>query len=152
MVVEYERYRVLNYIRLTLGHALASRICWSTDWSCSMYLEGWLAKDLAHGPWAGDRFCIATMDEMPLTPEGEAWKDVTVEVDAFLWHVWRHHNMGDPLCEEEFRGVPGGDPATAAEREEDEAEAEEAAREGEEAERADPVKLELWRPRKVIYW
>ena len=64
----------------------------------------------------------------PLAPTSELWKDVTEEVDTFLWHVWRHARKGDPLCGEEFKDVLGGDPSTAAKRE-----AEEEAKEAQEA-------------------
>ena len=104
-----------------LMQALLARVCWSPSRDCAMWLEDWLARELTQGSWAGDRFYITTIEEAPpLAPTGEPWKDVTEEVETFLWHVWRHAEMYDPLCGEEFKGIPGGDPSTAAKREAEE--------------------------------
>ena len=73
-----------------------------------MWLEKELSEQLGHGPWAGDRFVIATMEEMPLTDDGKPWNDISVEADAFLYHLWRHDQKGEPLCKPGQQGVPSG--------------------------------------------
>ena len=56
--------------RIGFNQVLLSKICWSSDPSCSMLHE----ERLTRGPWAGDRFEITTMDEMV---KGINWQDVT---------------------------------------------------------------------------
>ena len=86
--------------RITLVHALLSRICYSPDDSISMgcgeeYLEG-----LIKGPWAGDRFRITTAGEMPTLKGGKEWKDVTKDVNRLLRHLLRHE-FPEQGCETE---------------------------------------------------
>ena len=90
-----------DWSELNLVHVLLSRICWSGDEPSNnaLWLEEELSNQLGRGPWAGDRFVIATMEEMPLTDDGVEWKDVSEEAYAFLYHLWRHEEMGEPLCE-----------------------------------------------------
>ena len=54
--------------------------------------------ELGRGKWAGDRFCVATMAEMPLTPEGSEWVDVSEETAEYVYHLWRHAEASEPLC------------------------------------------------------
>lgn len=73
---------------LGLMHALLSRICWSTDDSISMVCGKEYKERLVKGPWAGDRFCIATLVTMPNPRVAKKWVDVTAEVDELLVHIW----------------------------------------------------------------
>jgi hypothetical protein len=65
------------------GQLILSRICWSTDDSCSMYYEG----PLHRGPWAGDRFRIVTLDVFERRTSGEEWKDVSTEAAEWLKEI-----------------------------------------------------------------
>ena len=70
-------------------HALLSQICWSEIPEFAMDLDDETSQKLVHGPWAGDRFCITRLDELPELPKGlEEWLDVTEKVNAFLLSVW----------------------------------------------------------------
>ena len=62
------------------GQLIVSRICWSTDPSCSMHFEG----PIHRGVWAGDRFKIVTADVFETRTSGEEWKDVSVEATEWL--------------------------------------------------------------------
>ena len=65
----------LPYCRADLGHALLARICWSSE-DCTGLDRNPTRID--RGPWAGDRFCITTLDRLAKPKEGEAqWKDVS---------------------------------------------------------------------------
>ncbi|KAI1796843.1 hypothetical protein LXA43DRAFT_490204 [Ganoderma leucocontextum] len=65
----------LPYCRADLGHALLARICWASE-DCTG-LEGNPTR-VERGPWAGDRFCITTMDRVAKQKKGEPqWKDVS---------------------------------------------------------------------------
>lgn len=66
-----------------LGLVLFSRICWSTDHSCSMPES--VSDRLAMGPWAGDRFEIVPREKMGRNIE---WKDITEEAVAWLRDIW----------------------------------------------------------------
>ncbi|KAI0758170.1 hypothetical protein C8Q74DRAFT_1373202 [Fomes fomentarius] len=74
--------------QLGLVHALLSRICWSTDDSISMVCGKECKERLVKGPWAGDRFCIATLETMPNPRVAKKWVDVTAEADELLVHIW----------------------------------------------------------------
>ncbi|KAI0722519.1 hypothetical protein C8Q76DRAFT_364518 [Earliella scabrosa] len=71
-----------------LAHALLARICWSSALLDDLECEGGFKERLAHGPWAGDRFCITTLELLPGIEEGRAWQDVTQEVHELLSHIW----------------------------------------------------------------
>ncbi|KAM5542354.1 hypothetical protein V8D89_003813 [Ganoderma adspersum] len=93
--------------RITLAHALLSRICYSPDNSISMecgeeYLDG-----LVKGPWVGDRFRITSADEMPPLKGGKEWKDVTKDVNRLLRHLLRHE-FPEKDCETEDDEKVGG--------------------------------------------
>ncbi|KAL7282739.1 hypothetical protein ACG7TL_004213 [Trametes sanguinea] len=60
---------------ITLAHILISQICWSDDESCSLPTYGFEER-IRRGVWAGDRFCITTLDNLPKLESGE-WKDVS---------------------------------------------------------------------------
>lgn len=66
---------------INLGHALLSRICWSSDPSISMSYD----KDLHRGPWAGDRVAVTALDRLKF---GIEWKDVSKEVVDVLCDIW----------------------------------------------------------------
>ncbi|KAI0758174.1 hypothetical protein C8Q74DRAFT_1303621 [Fomes fomentarius] len=72
-----------------LMHALLSRICWSVDPSISMCCDKKYKERLTKGPWAGDRFCVVTLETMPRPNVAKEWKDVTAEVDKLLAHLWK---------------------------------------------------------------
>ncbi|KAI0690322.1 hypothetical protein BC835DRAFT_1417896 [Cytidiella melzeri] len=68
-----------------LGHALLSRICWSSDDSISMPYKN-PSNPLHRGSWAGDRFEVTTLDK--LRPD-IAWRDVSEEVADTLREIYR---------------------------------------------------------------
>ncbi|TFK94879.1 hypothetical protein K466DRAFT_571517 [Polyporus arcularius HHB13444] len=78
---------------VNLAHALLSRICWSASTDVGMACEDGFRAQLTRGPWAGDRFCITTLELLPeLDSEGSrSWTDVTREVHALLSHVWNNN-------------------------------------------------------------
>ena len=63
---------------LTLGHALMSRIVWSSGSSVNMALSKEFADKFAHGVWTGCAFDIVSFGEWK--ERDEDWKDVSVEV------------------------------------------------------------------------
>ena len=83
--------------RFGLMNGLMARICWATDPSMSMCCGEEYEERLAKGPWAGDRFCITTVEEMPRLKigAGKEWKDVTSEVDELLVHLWKKNLVDD---------------------------------------------------------
>ena len=87
-------------VPISLTDALVSRICWSGDAPANndMDLDEAQHMELGRGKWAGDRFCVATMAEMPLTPEGSEWVDVSEETAEYVYHLWRHAEASEPLC------------------------------------------------------
>ncbi len=83
-----------GFNRVTLAHAMLSRICYSLDPGvadeyCGEEFVGRFGK----GPWAGDRFCIRSEDDMPVPQAGSRgfteWTDVTEEVNRLLGNLWR---------------------------------------------------------------
>ena len=86
--LEEEADTTLDYLSLfttrppNLGHALFSRICWSSDDSTSLVYAGGIHR----GSWAGDRFEVTTMARLR---RGIDWKDVSDEVVDFLRKVWK---------------------------------------------------------------
>ena len=85
--------------RVSLTHAMLSRICYSLDTSVADEFcgEEFVGK-FGRGPWAGDRFCIIREDDMP-APETECgfteWVDVTEEVNRLLGNLWREMGYGE---------------------------------------------------------
>ncbi|PIL37570.1 hypothetical protein GSI_01264 [Ganoderma sinense ZZ0214-1] len=77
----------MEYWRVTLAHALLARVCYSPDDSISMCCGEEYKDGLVKGPWAGDRFRIISMDEMPVLKGGKRWRDVTGEVNELLCHL-----------------------------------------------------------------
>ncbi|KAI0683677.1 hypothetical protein BC835DRAFT_1423075 [Cytidiella melzeri] len=68
-----------------LGHAMLSRICWSSDSSIAMSYEN-EKNPLHRGSWAGDRFEVTTMDRLRSDIE---WRDVSKEVADTLLDIYR---------------------------------------------------------------
>ena len=103
---------------LTIMNALFARICWfgPDPRNNPMRLDAAQREELGRGKWAGDRFCITTLDNMPLTPEGKEWVDVSEETTEFVYHMWRHAERGDTLCD-----TLAGAGAAKRSRDEDEA-------------------------------
>ena len=86
---------------MSLINALLARICWSGSPEYStMKLDRAQHWEIGRGRWAGDRFCITTMEEMAHAPDGREWVDVSEEIAEFLFHLWRNARRGDPLCDE----------------------------------------------------
>ncbi|EIW75285.1 hypothetical protein CONPUDRAFT_169657 [Coniophora puteana RWD-64-598 SS2] len=69
----------------TLGDALVSRICWSTDPSCSMSAH---CDDITRGPWAGDAFDITSMEDFQKEENFYQWADAAEEVCEALRQCW----------------------------------------------------------------
>ncbi|KZO92453.1 hypothetical protein CALVIDRAFT_540916 [Calocera viscosa TUFC12733] len=67
-----------------LGDALMSRICWSSDPSCSMWGQ---PEDLTRGPWAGDRFDVITVEEFD-KEDKDQWQDASEDVCRVLKNCW----------------------------------------------------------------
>ncbi|RPD81361.1 hypothetical protein L226DRAFT_566143 [Lentinus tigrinus ALCF2SS1-7] len=79
---------------VNLGHALLSRICWSSSADIGMVCEDEYRAQLMKGPWAGDRFCVTTMELLPeLEDSAVVWRDVTAEAQALLSHIWDNNSM-----------------------------------------------------------
>ena len=66
-----------------LGHALVTQICWSSDPSGCVIGN--------QGRWAGNRFCITTLDRMPSPPEGKEWVDVSGKLVRCVENVWSEY-------------------------------------------------------------
>ena len=85
-----------------LAHALLARICWSSSREVGMVCADDYRPQLTAGTWAGDRFCVTSLDALPelgvdLTDgEGEkrelGWRDVTLEVGEVLAHIWGNNS------------------------------------------------------------
>ncbi|CDO70349.1 hypothetical protein BN946_scf184755.g3 [Trametes cinnabarina] len=92
---EYIRRDALKLVpeQVTLAHALISQVCWSADYSCALPVAGFEEK-IERGPWAGDRFCITTVDRMPKLDAGE-WVDVSAAVDQMLAVMCEHEFSDD---------------------------------------------------------
>ncbi|RPD60146.1 hypothetical protein L226DRAFT_486782 [Lentinus tigrinus ALCF2SS1-7] len=73
--------------KLDLGHALLTRICWSTE----KPMDTPDSMKMHRGPWVGDRFYITTMDRRCMPSEGDdwEWKDVSGQVVRDLVRVYR---------------------------------------------------------------
>ena len=85
-----------------LSRVLLSRICWSSDPSCSMH-EGPL--QLHRGPWAGDRFDVRVLDDVieSMKDEGK-WVDVTRIAAREIYDLCKRDGYYD--CEQDFEEEP----------------------------------------------
>ncbi|RDX55341.1 hypothetical protein OH76DRAFT_1551809 [Lentinus brumalis] len=93
----------MEYVRSDIGFgldvALLSRICWcSKSTEFALQCEGVYRERLMRGPWAGDRFCITTLDMLSEVFKGQEGKDVSGETEALLQHLW---TLKHPLAAEE---------------------------------------------------
>ncbi|KAI1791470.1 hypothetical protein LXA43DRAFT_889272 [Ganoderma leucocontextum] len=80
-------------VAMTLVAALISRICYSIDNSIEFMCGEAYAGKLAKGPWAGDRFCIRSAQDMAVERPWTGciwteWNDVTEEVNGLLCQLW----------------------------------------------------------------
>ena len=80
-----------------LAHALLARICWSSSREVGMVCADDYRPQLTAGTWAGDRFCVTSLDvlpetEMDLSDEKREWRDVTREVSEVLAHIWEKNS------------------------------------------------------------
>ena len=66
------------------GQVVLSRICWSTD---NYALRNSYRGNIHKGPWAGNRFDIATLETVEF--EGSQWVDVSDEVSAEMNGIWQ---------------------------------------------------------------
>nr|VWP00518.1 Lmo0105 protein [Ganoderma boninense] len=74
---------------VTLMNALLLRICYSPSGGTTVWCDDEDERQgLINGAWAGDRFRVTSMAEMPLLEGGRQWKDVTEEVAELLWNIW----------------------------------------------------------------
>ncbi|KAI0758148.1 hypothetical protein C8Q74DRAFT_1373185 [Fomes fomentarius] len=97
---EYVRENALTVARgrgarVTWGHILLSKICWSSDTHTGM-TSGQSAgiRALHRGAWSGGRFCITTLDSLPEAEVemgfvawgegGRGWRDVSAEANELL--------------------------------------------------------------------
>ncbi|TFK94881.1 hypothetical protein K466DRAFT_593178 [Polyporus arcularius HHB13444] len=83
----------MEYVRSDIGFgldvALLSRICWcSKSAEFALRCEGEYRERLMRGPWAGDRFCITTLDMLSEVFQGQEGKDVSGETEDLLQHLW----------------------------------------------------------------
>ncbi|KAI0658613.1 hypothetical protein C8Q70DRAFT_178944 [Cubamyces menziesii] len=87
----------------TLSHALAVKIMWCPG-------ETWLyvgcseayAERIVQGDWAGDRFCMVTLDTMPKLGGGREWQDATDDVRPVLQHLWDMNEFEDFGSRDDF--------------------------------------------------
>ncbi len=71
--------------RLGFGHVVWSRICWSSDNSCSMSYTG----NIHRGVWAGHRFDITTLDRHKRDSSKQTeWKDISQEIADEIAKIW----------------------------------------------------------------
>ncbi|KAI1795026.1 hypothetical protein LXA43DRAFT_970718 [Ganoderma leucocontextum] len=87
-----------------LAHALLARICWSSSREVGMVCADDYRPQLTAGTWAGDRFCVTSLDVLPeletetdlLDPDRDGekreWRDVTREVSEVLAHIWENNS------------------------------------------------------------
>lgn len=71
-----------------LAHALLSQICWSSSSEFDIFCEQPYKARLTQGPWAGDRFCVTTLEHLSDLEGGREWEDVTSSVREMLGHIW----------------------------------------------------------------
>ncbi|EJF62202.1 hypothetical protein DICSQDRAFT_135794 [Dichomitus squalens LYAD-421 SS1] len=116
--------------RVTLAHALLSRICWSTEPGISMMCGEKYRDSLVQGPWAGDRFRIVSADSMPAPKVGTDWKDVTKDVNRLLRHLWRHEMEDDTVHSDDDEENKEGNEESGEDGEESRQEGEESGEEG----------------------
>ncbi|KII95831.1 hypothetical protein PLICRDRAFT_231146 [Plicaturopsis crispa FD-325 SS-3] len=86
-----------------IGDVILSRICWSSDPSCSMDKRD--SERLTRGVWAGDRLDVVTLAAL----DSEPWKDITEEVREDLISLWDHEYRVNPfqLAAEKEEGKGG---------------------------------------------
>ncbi|KAI0751178.1 hypothetical protein C8Q80DRAFT_1268458 [Daedaleopsis nitida] len=91
--VRQDGLTVPNYVNLV--HALLARICWSSTADVGMIQQDDFQDVLTRGSWAGDRFCITTLESLPdlITGVKMAWKDVTSDVRELLSEVWQKNGF-----------------------------------------------------------
>ncbi|KII95836.1 hypothetical protein PLICRDRAFT_34794 [Plicaturopsis crispa FD-325 SS-3] len=78
-----------------LGEVVLSRVCWSSDYSCSMNRA--IGDRIARGVWAGDRFDIVNMTSLDALPDVEQWKDISDEVREEIRSMWVIERGQDPF-------------------------------------------------------
>ncbi|TFK94882.1 hypothetical protein K466DRAFT_657400 [Polyporus arcularius HHB13444] len=84
-----------------LDSALLSRVCWCTEpEDFDLRCEGEYRMRLMRGPWAGDRFCIVTLDMLEEVFDGKEGKDVSEETRALLQHIWTFRTRAEEEVEE----------------------------------------------------
>ncbi|KAI0690317.1 hypothetical protein BC835DRAFT_1528887 [Cytidiella melzeri] len=96
---EYVRQSVIQEIdqderfphNYDLGHAMLSRICWSSEASTSMRCQGKLKEPLHRGCWAGDRLEVTPIGKIRSDIE---WDDVSEEVADTLRQIYRYEYEG----------------------------------------------------------
>ncbi|KAI0334946.1 hypothetical protein GY45DRAFT_966137 [Cubamyces sp. BRFM 1775] len=88
---EYVRHAALpdvpDFEDVSLAHALIVQVLWSTCPSCNTDIPEEYEGRVSRGHWAGDRFCVTTMETMPeLAPGIGEWRDVSDDVAKYLRH------------------------------------------------------------------
>ena len=73
-------------LTITLGQAMLSMICWSTDSSCALRCD---AQRLTRGPWTGDAFRVTTFERWDPEQDTQTWRDATDEIVEWLEELWR---------------------------------------------------------------
>lgn len=88
---------------LGFGEALLSRICWSSDGSCSMMDT----TNICRGVWAGHCFDITTLaSHQEKTANGEEWTDASEEVAQEMAKIYESNcgtDWREDLCREHRR-------------------------------------------------
>ncbi|KAL7265922.1 hypothetical protein RUND412_011548, partial [Rhizina undulata] len=89
--------RIIDF--LGFGHAVLSRISWSSNDSVAMPYDGGINR----GVWARHRFDITTIEALEKDTAGETeWKDVGEEVAKELAAIWKSEygdNWRESFCE-----------------------------------------------------
>ncbi|KII95837.1 hypothetical protein PLICRDRAFT_693972 [Plicaturopsis crispa FD-325 SS-3] len=78
-----------------LGNVILSRVCWSSDPSCSLHEED--SKRIYRGVWAGDRFDIVTLAALDSLPDAELWEDISEEIREEVGLLWKHDRGVNPF-------------------------------------------------------
>ncbi|KIP01252.1 hypothetical protein PHLGIDRAFT_374740 [Phlebiopsis gigantea 11061_1 CR5-6] len=79
-------------LTITLGQAMLSMICWSSDYSCALRCD---SERLARGPWTGDAFRVTTFDRWNPKEDTRAWRDASDEVVQWLEELWKTSVIGE---------------------------------------------------------
>ncbi|RDX55352.1 hypothetical protein OH76DRAFT_1478015 [Lentinus brumalis] len=73
-------------------HVLLSLICWSSDPENGMPVLGNRAKCAHRGRWAGDKICMAVLEQLPDleldAAGGRDWTDVSRDTEELLRDIW----------------------------------------------------------------